>query len=136
MKSFQFPAGILTGVVLALLLSATLSPAQGGPDEDARALRLGHNPAALAAKVRSALGGVDATAEFRLLVVANEHGSYIETFGGLEDEEDSHALARKLFGLAEMFTHDDDDEHVDHEEDAEHERDEDDHDEDEDDRDE
>ena len=39
MKSFQFPAGILAGVVLALLLSATLTPAQRGPDEDARAAR-------------------------------------------------------------------------------------------------
>ena len=120
MKSYSFPAGICAGIVLALLVSATLSPAQGDPEDEARAARRGDTPAALAAKVRSALGGTDATAEFRLLVVANEHGSYIETFGNLEDEEDAHALARRLFGLAEMFAHGEEEEEEEHEHEEEH----------------
>ena len=132
MKVVRIPAVLLIGAAVWMMVGLGATNASGDEHEETPQ---GAQAEALARTVQSAVR-TTRTGAFRLVVVGTASGTYVETFGELEEEQ-AVVLARKLRALADLLVEteehlceeeefDEEDEHEEHDEEDDGEEEEDD----------
>lgn len=110
MKLVRLPLSLVLGLALGLVLGFGAPSASSDEHEEIPStITVEDLTRGLQTAVRSARTG-----EFRLMVVATQTGTYVETFGQLEGEQ-AELLSRKLHALAELVVAEEDAFHEDDE---------------------